>query len=306
MSPLYCVNELSNLSLNGTTYDASPCQPSVDIPPPEETVPLPTPCVSVPFVSAFHNPVRLAAVPVSSEPQPVPDVESGLGVKRFADPGYTNGDAESAPHSTRPRHTLSPSRSAAKRKSGRPARDHRYSPYTSPLSTPASSHGSDELPPTPGTPPSGAGSPARRIATLKHTSARTEQFGDAPGRTADALEDAPDSFQCPYCDYVQASGRMAELKRHVARHFPNLQHVCRGVRAGDAHGHEIAADLGEAAEWDGELRVGGCWQVFSRRDALLRHLHNDNVRCVTDMDLSGSKRKATAPKKTQSKKPRKH
>ncbi|EKM52737.1 uncharacterized protein PHACADRAFT_31203 [Phanerochaete carnosa HHB-10118-sp] len=102
----------------------------------------------------------------------------------------------------------------------------------------------------------------------------------------------PDAWRCMHCDYVQESKFLNNLKRHIAAHYP-LSVVCKGVPLKDAPQYSVI-DTGDVMEWDGELRVGGCFSGFSRRDALLRHLGNPNVSCVGETGVTTRLRKSSA------------
>ena len=89
---------------------------------------------------------------------------------------------------------------------------------------------------------------------------------------------------------------MAELRRHYAGHRRHAAHargavdaafVCCGVHVADAgaYGVDSIDGVDNVHEFGGALRVGGCWKVFSRKDALLRHLRNTKTGCVTYLDL---------------------
>ena len=86
---------------------------------------------------------------------------------------------------------------------------------------------------------------------------------------------------------------MAELRRHYAGHCRHAAHargvvdaasVCCGVHVADAGAYGVDG-VDYVREFGGALRVGGCWKVFSRKDALLRHLRNTKTGCVTYLDL---------------------
>ncbi|CDO77006.1 hypothetical protein BN946_scf184298.g33 [Trametes cinnabarina] len=93
-------------------------------------------------------------------------------------------------------------------------------------------------------------------------------------------------WKCPYCPYVQKTRRTPDLKRHIETHTRSdsadeANWVCCGVPRG------AASDLGvpqkamtdEPFEYAGQDMVGGCRQVFSRRDALKRHLRKRKGVC---------------------------
>lgn len=78
---------------------------------------------------------------------------------------------------------------------------------------------------------------------------------------------------------------MPDFKRHLKTHLrPDDKDQtqgwwCKGVLLEDAAEHGLPKSLKPflfADQW----RVGGCERTFSRRDALKRHLDNENVGCV--------------------------
>ena len=95
-------------------------------------------------------------------------------------------------------------------------------------------------------------------------------------------------WKCPHCPYVQRNRRSPDLKRHVETHTrdPHVAAwVCCGVPA------ENAIDLGVPSEvvrdaplfdFGGVTMIGGCRKVFSRRDALMRHLRKRKGACYGD------------------------
>ncbi|KAM5543549.1 hypothetical protein V8D89_002800 [Ganoderma adspersum] len=95
-------------------------------------------------------------------------------------------------------------------------------------------------------------------------------------------------WKCPHCPYVQRNRRSPDLKRHVETHTRGAHvaaWVCCGVPA------ETAVELGVPSEvvrdaplfdFDGVTMVGGCRKVFSRRDALIRHLRKRKGACYGD------------------------
>ena len=96
-------------------------------------------------------------------------------------------------------------------------------------------------------------------------------------------------WKCPYCHYTQTNRRSPDLKRHIQTHTRGKDEalwVCCGVPLIDAeeeHGMppEVVAAK-EPFEYDGMFMVGGCRQVFSRRDALKRHLRARSGVCYGD------------------------
>ncbi|KAI0642223.1 hypothetical protein C8Q79DRAFT_929224 [Trametes meyenii] len=96
-----------------------------------------------------------------------------------------------------------------------------------------------------------------------------------------------DRWKCPYCPYVQQSHRSPDLKRHIATHTRSTEEalwVCCGVPLIDAReaGVPEAMAKEEPFEYEGMFMVGGCRKVFSRRDALSRHLRKYAGECFGD------------------------
>ncbi|KAH9851739.1 hypothetical protein C2E23DRAFT_711987, partial [Lenzites betulinus] len=93
-------------------------------------------------------------------------------------------------------------------------------------------------------------------------------------------------WKCPFCAYVQKNKRTPEFLRHRLAHCPDatpfekyeddLQRTCCGVPLEEAAEYGLSQD----ALVDGEGRVGACWNTFSRKDALHRHLRNGQNGCV--------------------------
>ncbi|KAI1784158.1 hypothetical protein LXA43DRAFT_1101676 [Ganoderma leucocontextum] len=95
-------------------------------------------------------------------------------------------------------------------------------------------------------------------------------------------------WKCPHCLYVQRNRRSPDLKRHVQTHTRGAHvavWVCCGVPT------ENAVELGVPSEvvcdaplfdFDGVTMIGGCRKVFSRRDALIRHLRKRKGACFGD------------------------
>ncbi|THV03867.1 hypothetical protein K435DRAFT_962208 [Dendrothele bispora CBS 962.96] len=98
-----------------------------------------------------------------------------------------------------------------------------------------------------------------------------------------ALEDL--DFKCPVCPWEQLNERLPDLQRHLRTHLrPHDDDIdkgwrCKGVLWEERHLYGIL-DSAQPYEFRGQKRVGGCMKTFSRRDALKRHLDNENVSCV--------------------------
>ncbi|KAI0632298.1 hypothetical protein C8Q77DRAFT_914972 [Trametes polyzona] len=86
------------------------------------------------------------------------------------------------------------------------------------------------------------------------------------------------AWKCPFCPYVQKTQRKQDLERHCLTHCPEAAQrkgvplTCSGVPISEAAKYGINLALAKRSMVDGELRVGGCGNVFSRADALGRHL----------------------------------
>ncbi|EKM52735.1 uncharacterized protein PHACADRAFT_261337 [Phanerochaete carnosa HHB-10118-sp] len=139
----------------------------------------------------------------------------------------------------------------------------RFSPYSSAPSSPYSSESSSRAP------------------AIKYTKRRTQQV-DADSPVAEPETEGPRAYMCPLCEHHQTNRHLPDLRRHILTHYPHARkHVCRGVRHAAAPPGAVER-FGVVEEDGGEERVGGCYQAFSRHDALLRHLRNTNVVCLYD------------------------
>ncbi|KAF8823138.1 hypothetical protein HHX47_DHR12000013 [Lentinula edodes] len=101
-------------------------------------------------------------------------------------------------------------------------------------------------------------------------------------------------FICPVCGWEQSNKRMPDYQRHLKTHLrPDREDKtkgwwCKGVRLEDkdefnvkceVNGSRKVRDDADPYWFHDHMRVGGCCQTFSRRDALKRHMANPNVRC---------------------------
>ncbi|KAF9071173.1 hypothetical protein BDP27DRAFT_1322466 [Rhodocollybia butyracea] len=89
---------------------------------------------------------------------------------------------------------------------------------------------------------------------------------------------------------------MPDFQRHLKTHLradkddQTQGWWCKGVRvesrhevnqhARDVNSKKVIGDDAEMYSFHDHMRVGGCLQTFSRRDALKRHLQNENGKCV--------------------------
>ncbi|KZT10016.1 uncharacterized protein LAESUDRAFT_617276, partial [Laetiporus sulphureus 93-53] len=86
----------------------------------------------------------------------------------------------------------------------------------------------------------------------------------------------------PGCDYVPATGRVPDLRRHMNTHRGYVGQgmwVCCGLPVSVALERELWEDGASTVYmYNGLEMVGGCMFSFSRRDALVRHLNKGD--CV--------------------------
>ncbi|KAI0917321.1 hypothetical protein AcW1_007462 [Taiwanofungus camphoratus] len=186
--------------------------------------------------------------------------------------GESEGDAtEDSEYVPSPR--VSPARRRHVRRAT--ARKQRPSPYAhaSPASTPPLSPASSRSPSSGASPRSPRAGPRPRNI-------------QAPLLFEVATAAAKDSFACPQCPYVQLNRRRPDLTRHIATHFSSAdpgKWTCCGVPVERAAEYGVT-DISNPYVYEGQLMVGGCQKTFSRRDALKRHLDNDNISCIGDVN----------------------
>ncbi|KAG0704229.1 hypothetical protein DFH29DRAFT_385409 [Suillus ampliporus] len=105
-----------------------------------------------------------------------------------------------------------------------------------------------------------------------------------PGTQSFANKSNP--WACPYCTWVQRNHRTPDLKRHIRTHtrFERpAQWVCCGIPIESATMYNIPHGATPYIH-NSKQMIGGCGKEFSRRDALKRHLGNDHISCVGDID----------------------
>ncbi|KAH8104580.1 hypothetical protein BXZ70DRAFT_904752 [Cristinia sonorae] len=122
-------------------------------------------------------------------------------------------------------------------------------------------------------------------AIFRRTKPRHEQ-SSAP-IDVDRMLGTSGRWRCPHphCHYVQKNRRMPDFKRHLQTHTRFLEPekwICCGVPIPQADSTTIATSA--VTPFAGEDMVGGCWKVFSRRDALKRHLDNKNIPCLGNLN----------------------
>jgi hypothetical protein len=144
--------------------------------------------------------------------------------------------------------------------------------------------------------PSPSVSPRKRLSALPHAPTRAaptttrlpgkRRTSVARSKTAHSGFSAPDArWTCPYCGYYQSNRRTPDLNRHIRIHtrkdHPEMW-VCQGVPVEEAVNYNLQSDVGTTM-WNGKLMIGGCMRAFSRRDALKRHLDNNQIGCTGNM-----------------------
>ena len=186
---------------------------------------------------------------------------------------------------TSPYQGSGPSRRVAKKRNER-----KYSPYSTPSLTPASSISS--LPPSaPSTPApqSPCASLSAKLLGLKVSRPRTVQVDPRLPPPPDAAARIQ-AGKCPYCNFVPEKSHSNGLSRHIKSHMAKpLDWVCCGVPLFDAvTKHGLTQDqvdgyirTGRCMGYNGRVMVGGCGKAFNTRsDALKRHL--DRGTCPGD------------------------
>ncbi|KAH9893422.1 hypothetical protein C8Q73DRAFT_761353 [Cubamyces lactineus] len=180
----------------------------------------------------------------------------------------------------------SPPKSTGTRKSARTR--HRapspYSPPSSPLSLSSPSASSSSSFPSSSSPSpfSRDASPPKLVSSTRRN-VPASYFTVAPPPVSRS-----NKWKCPYCAYTQTNRRSPDLKRHIQTHTRGEDEalwVCCGVPLIDAqeeHGVPEAVAAKEPFEYEGMFMVGGCRKVFSRRDALKRHLRANQGVCFGD------------------------
>ncbi|KAI0702279.1 hypothetical protein BC835DRAFT_1264032, partial [Cytidiella melzeri] len=95
---------------------------------------------------------------------------------------------------------------------------------------------------------------------------------------------------CESCGRVCLAHRRVDFKRHVNTHYPHMVGgpvICCGVPLEEKyltrHRKNIDSD-GEVMVFYGRQMVGGCGKIFSRTDALRRHLDLASNTCVGDLN----------------------
>ncbi|EED85590.1 predicted protein [Postia placenta Mad-698-R] len=100
------------------------------------------------------------------------------------------------------------------------------------------------------------------------------------------------SAECPICSHVPAEGSPAALRRHLETHDCTLstkEWVCCGVPEEMSGMYKMEEPVRRVLH-KGLWMVGGCDGLFSRKDALRRHLKEHKKGCAGDVvygDISG-------------------
>ncbi|OJT01794.1 hypothetical protein TRAPUB_7850 [Trametes pubescens] len=118
-----------------------------------------------------------------------------------------------------------------------------------------------------------------------HASTSTATQGPPP---SDNEEDDAE-WKCPHCAYVQRNHRHQELRRHIRTHAEPTAAgepfwICCGVPLAEAAARGVPLEVIAEAPfvYNGVQFVGGCRRMFSRRDALARHLRRFDTYCYGD------------------------
>lgn len=125
-------------------------------------------------------------------------------------------------------------------------------------------------------------SPYSPPRSLKRTSPRNAQIVLSDEQIARAF--ASTTLQCPGC--FDSFKRHNDLERHIITHSADQnasKWICCGVRAEEATKYGL--DGATNYTYKGVVVTGGCWRVFSRKDALARHSCNKRRRCECDVNL---------------------
>jgi hypothetical protein len=88
-------------------------------------------------------------------------------------------------------------------------------------------------------------------------------------------------FSCHICS-SRSFTRQSDLIRHVTTHDPQQTKstVCCGISEEEALERDIDPKLVRTRRLEGELRIGACGEIFSRNDALLRHVRLRTSQCL--------------------------
>ena len=157
--------------------------------------------------------------------------------------------------------------------------------------------------PSPSVSPSSSHQPSSSSSSRPNKCPRTSRRGHSAKKSKNdhkseqwTIED-DDKWRCPHqhCDHRQWNKRGPDLRRHQRTHAQDSNpspYVCWGVPLEHAGASRKAipgpADKkrGIAVEYQGVMRIGGCFESFSRLDALKRHLEKTKKgqECATDFD----------------------
>ena len=131
--------------------------------------------------------------------------------------------------------------------------------------------------------------------------ARTPRLIQVP---SDFIHAQPVDNRCPIpgCTFILPDGTRqwrSTLQRHIDTHFAKARADwrCCGIPFGDAHAHgHTMTQTNTLVLWPevGMLTVGGCGEIFSRKDAYARHLKQSKA-CVGDANgdwVPGNARRA--------------
>ncbi|KAI0086453.1 hypothetical protein BDY19DRAFT_861491, partial [Irpex rosettiformis] len=96
-------------------------------------------------------------------------------------------------------------------------------------------------------------------------------------------------FVCETCGHVCKATRKVDFRRHVNTHYPSMVSgatICCGIPVEQRNIGQWRGKISANAPiktFFGRQMVGGCGRIFSRMDALHRHIELQSNTCVGDV-----------------------
>lgn len=116
--------------------------------------------------------------------------------------------------------------------------------------------------------PAPTGPPQKR--KRQNAASRNRQVDEETWKRAKQVKRKDDLWQCTICKKRMV--RRPDFLRHVDTHYIKLW-ACLGVPVKNREDFEVPEEFEEYGP-SNNRRVGGCFQICSRRDAMLRHLNH--------------------------------